>query len=111
MARLLIALDPGAGVEPTELAAAWNADTQAQAAGTARAEEATGEDFFTGVVELVVIPLLVNVASNVASDLVKKLMTKLRAEGQGNEPGLEITEVTTKDGDRVVVVRFGGQSS
>jgi hypothetical protein len=110
MTRLLIALDPDAGVKPSELAAAWNADTEATAAGSARAEETGGEEFFTGVVELVVIPLLVNVASNAVSDLVKKLVARLRPD-QGKTPGLEITEVTTRDGDRVVVVRSGGAVS
>ena len=106
MVRALIALDSGVGVEPAELVAAWNADEQAQAAGTARAEEPGGEEFFTGVVELVVVPLLVNVASTVISDLVKKLVTRLRP-GHDDGPGLEIAEVTTRDGDRVVVVRSG----
>ena len=110
MAQLLIALDPDAGVKPAEVAAAWNADTEAKAAGTARAEERAGEEFFTGVVELVVVPLLVNVASSAVYDLVKRLMTRLRPD-RGKTPGLEITEVTTKDGDRVVVVRAGGASS
>ena len=110
MARLLIALDPAAGVKPDELAAAWNADTEATVAGTARAEETGGEEFFTGVVELVVIPLLVNVASSAVYDLVKRLVTRLRSD-RGKEPGLEITEVTTRDGDRVVVVRSGGAAS
>ncbi len=106
MARLLIALDPDAGVTPAELAAAWNGDTEALAAGTARAEEAGGEEFFTGVLELVVVPLLVNVASNAVSALVGKLVARLRPD-RGDGPGLEITEVTTREGDRVVVVRSG----
>jgi hypothetical protein len=110
MARLLIALDPDAGVKPAELAAAWNADTEATTAGTARTEETGGEEFFTGVVELIVVPLVVNLASSAVSGLVKKLLARLRPD-QGKGQGLEITEVTTRDGDRVVVVRSGGAAS
>jgi hypothetical protein len=110
MTRAVISLDPGVGVKPTELATAWNADMEAQAVGTARAEESGREELFTGVVELVVVPLLVNVASSVVYDLVKKLVARLRP-AQGNGPGLEIAEITTREGDRVVVVRLGRVSS
>lgn len=53
MAQLLITLDRGVEVTP----------------GAARAEAAGGSDFPPGLVELVVVPLLVNVASTVAYDL------------------------------------------
>jgi hypothetical protein len=111
MVRLLIALDPGVGVGPTELAAAWNVDAEAQAAGSARAEETSGEDFFPSLVEFVVIPLLVNVGSNAVYDLLKKLMAKVRPGHHSEQRGLELTEVTTGEGDRLIVVRMGGTPS
>src|ERR1022692_2696508 len=57
MARLLIMLDPGAGVKPADVAAAWNADDEASAAGLARAETASGSEYLPGVMELIAIPL------------------------------------------------------
>jgi hypothetical protein len=111
MARLLIALDPGVGVGPTELAAAWNVDAEAQVAGSARAEETSGSAFFPGVVELVVVPLLVNVGSSVVYDLLKQLMAKVRPRHHSEEQGLEFAEVTTGDGNRLIVVRMGNTPS
>src|SRR5262249_17779305 len=111
MARLLIALDPGSGVGPTELAAAWNVDAEALVAGSARAEETSGGGFFPGLVELVVVPLLVNVGSSVVYDLLKKLTAKLRPVRQSEGRGLEFAEVTTGDGDRLIMIRMGNRSS
>lgn len=111
MAQLLIALDRGVEVRPAELVAAWNADDEAQVAGTARAEAVGGSDFFPGVVELVVIPLLVNVGSGAVYDVLKTLLSKLHPDRHGRRPELEITEVMTRDGDRVIVVRTGAAAS
>ena len=77
MTRLLVAVEPGAGIAPGALAEAWNADGEASAAGTARAEAAGGRDFFSGL-ELVVIPLAVNLASSASYDLLKGLISRLR---------------------------------
>jgi hypothetical protein len=107
MTRILIAIDPDAEVQPIELAAAWNSDTEAQAVGTACAEETSGSDFFLGGVEVVVVSVLVNVGSSAIYDLLKRLVFGLRSDHHGESSGLEITEVTTRDGDRVVVVRTG----
>ena len=110
MARLLIVLDPGAGVTPAELAGAWNADGEAKVAGPARAEAISGGVYLPGVMELIIVPLAVNLASSAVYDLVRKLVIKLRPQRE-EDPSLEVTEVTTRDGDRVVVVRFGGTRS
>ena len=107
MARLLIMLDPGAGVKPADVAAAWNADDEASAAGLARAETASGSEYLPGVMELIAIPLAVNLASSAVYALVRKLVTRLRLQRE-EDPGLEMTEVTIRDGDRLVVVRLGG---
>lgn len=110
MTRLLIILDPGTRVKPIELAAAWNADGEAKVAGLARAETVSEGVYLPGVMELIVVPLAVNLASSVAYDLARKLVTKLRPQREEDQ-ALEVTEVTTRDGDRVVVVRSGGTRS
>jgi hypothetical protein len=80
MGRIVILVDTGAGFGPEALAGAWNADAEAEAAsaGAAVVEPAAGEVFFPGLVELVVVPLAVNVASSAVYDLVKKLAVRLR---------------------------------
>lgn len=107
MARLLVAVDPGAGIVPGELADAWNADSEASAAGTARVEAAAGRDFFPGLVELVIIPLVVNLASSAGYDLLKGLVARLR-RGHEDAPPLEVADVPAGSGDVVIVVRVGG---
>ena len=108
MARLLVAVEPGAGIAPGVLAEAWNADGEASAAGTARVEAAGGRDFFSGL-ELVVIPLAVNLASSASYDLLKGLIARLR-RGQGDAPPLDIADGPAGGGYMVVVVRVGGAS-
>jgi hypothetical protein len=110
MGRIVIVVAPDAGCEPETVAAAWNADAEASAAGTAGTEAAGGDVFFPGLAELVVIPLTVNVASSAAYDLVKKLATRLRPPGK-DEPRVERPEVTAGSGDVIIVIRGGdGQS-
>src|SRR5690349_9945229 len=106
MNRLLVAVDPGAEIAPRVLAEAWNADGEASALGAARVEAAGPGDFFTGLVELVVIPLAVNLASSVSYDLLKGLITRLR-HGRQDAPSVELAEAPAGDGDVVIVVRVG----
>jgi len=106
MGRLVVVLDRGVGVSPAELAAAWAGDAQARAAGVASVDAAAPGDFF-GVLELVVIPLLVNLASGAVTGLVGRLVAKVRPDQPG-QAELEIAEMTRADGDRVVVVRLRG---
>ena len=103
MKRLVLVLGPGMAVSPAELAAAWDGDQEARAAGSATVEAARPGDFF-GVLELVVVPLAVNLASGGITAIVRGLMAKL-APAQLDQPELEITEMTGADGDRVVIVR------
>jgi hypothetical protein len=71
-------------------------------------EAASGRDFFSGL-ELVVIPLAVNLASSASYDLLKGLIARLR-RGQGDAPPLEIADGPAGGGDVVVVVRVEGAS-
>ena len=82
MDRLFVVVAPDTGIAPGALAAAWNADGEASAAGMARVEAAGGRDFFPGLVELVVIPLAVNLASSAGYDLLKGLIARLRPAGR-----------------------------
>jgi hypothetical protein len=106
MGRLVVVLDPSVVVTPADLAAAWDSDEETHSAGTATVETAVPADFF-GVLELVVVPLAVNLATNVITALVGKLMAKLRPE-RPHQPDLEIAEMTRGNGDRIVVVRLHG---
>lgn len=63
-------------------------------------------DFF-GVLELVVVPLLVNLASGAVTGLVGRVVAAVRRDRPG-EPELDIAEVRSAGGDRVVVVRLRG---
>jgi hypothetical protein len=62
--RVLVAVDPAVGVSAGELVAAWEADERARAlgGGSASVEVSPSGQFVPGLVELVLIPLAVNVA-------------------------------------------------
>ena len=104
MARLLVVLDDTVGVSPERFVELWAAEEEAAVLGTATVQTAAGQSFLPGVVELVAIPIVVSVAADLLSDLVRRLVRRGQpAESSGAD--LEITEVTTREGDRVVVVR------
>jgi hypothetical protein len=107
MGQLVVMLDPAVPVAPADLAAAWDRDEEARAAGTATVETAVPGDFL-GVLEIVVVPLAVNLMTNAVTALVGKLMARLRPE-QPDQPDLEIAELTQANGDRVVFVRLQGK--
>jgi hypothetical protein len=104
MSWLFVALDHGVGVEPAGLAAAWNADRDASAIGSANVEVDRGGEFLPTALELVAVPLAVNVASSAVYDLVRRLVRDLR-HGRDSSRTIELTEMTTSAGDWVVVVR------
>jgi hypothetical protein len=107
MGRLVVVLDPGLAVTPADLAAAWDRDEETRAAGVATLETAVPGDFL-GVLDLVVVPLAVNLATNAINALIGKLLATLRPE-RPDQPSLEITEVTRANGDRTVFVRLHGK--
>ena len=71
-------------------------------------ETASGEIFFPGLVELVVIPMAVNFASSAVYDLVKKAAGRPRAEGK-QESEVARPEVTPGGGDVIIVIRGGSE--
>jgi hypothetical protein len=89
------------GITPEELAAVWGADPGSL--GAAAVEPADGQQYLPGLMELITIPLAVNVASNIIYDLIRRLVSGLR-QNPGRDD-FEVVEVTTAQGDRVVVVR------
>ena len=105
MGRIVIVAAPSAGFAPESVAVAWNADAEASAVGMARVEAAKGDHFFPGLVELVVIPLAVNVASSAVYDLVKELAVRLRTTIDADEPRVEQPEVTPGGTDVIIVIR------
>jgi hypothetical protein len=99
---LLVAVDPDVGVTPNQLVTAWRADSEAVSLGAAAVEPTEGQQYLPGLMELITIPLAVNVASNIIYDLLRRLVSQARSN---QEQDLEVMEVTTAQGDRVVVVR------
>jgi hypothetical protein len=120
MSRVVLAVDAGVGITAQEFVVAWGQDEQASAAGPVRAELAGGQVFVPGLVEWVVLPLAVNLASSVLYDVVKRVLGRARS-GKTSEPTepteateateatevseVEVREFTTAAGDRLVVVR------
>jgi hypothetical protein len=105
LARLLVVLDNVVGVTPTQFAQSWAAEDAAAVLGSASVRPAAEGAFLPGLVELVVIPLTVNVASSALYDLVRGLVRRSQPEG-ASAADLAVVEVQTRDGDRVVVVRM-----
>jgi hypothetical protein len=105
MVRLAVVLDRDLGIGVDALAAAWDADDEARHLGPAEVEPAGAGVFQPGLIELVAIPLAVNVASGALYDLLKRLITKLRGAGKASSEELEIVEVETASGHRLIVVR------
>lgn len=101
--RVLVAVDPAIDVAPVELVARWEADDEARELGAAELEPVSGRVFVPGLVELVAIPLVVNVASSALCALVKRLVAG--RSGEDESTGLDVVEVQLRDGDRVIVVR------
>jgi hypothetical protein len=108
VARTLLALDPGLGVSPADMAAGWGADEQASAFGPAVVETARGQAFLPGALELVVLPVAVNLASNLLYDLVRRIVARSRPSGGGGGgggPAFDVVETTNAQGERVLIVR------
>lgn len=102
MGRVLVGLDPALEMSPANLAAGWDADERARAHGAAEQDAAPSGEFFPGLLELVVLPVAVNLASSVLYDLVKRVIRQARPESRE----LELLETTTARGDRLVMVRL-----
>ena len=108
MERLVVAVDRAVGVNPAQLAAAWDEDAEARAAGLAVVEPSRPGEFLGDVLALVVVPLAVNLASSGACALVSRLVGRLR-RGHATDPGaLEVVAAAGASGEMVVVVRVAG---
>lgn len=103
MGRVVLAMDTGVGVTPQQFRAAWGEDAQASAAGAVRVESAGGEVFLPGLVELVVLPSAVNIGSPALYEVVKRVLGRIQGDREVSE--MEIMEVISDSGDRMVVVR------
>jgi hypothetical protein len=101
MARTFVVMDAAVGAGPAEVAAAWEAEPGA--AGDAVVESARGRVMLPGAVDVVVLPVAVNLASSALFELVRRLVD--RARGSGGGPEFEVVESTDGQGNRVLVVR------
>ncbi len=102
MGRLLVALDPGAGVDAAGFVAAWNGDAKAAVAGIA-STESTGPSQFIPGVELVVVPLKAGQAPDAVHDVLKGVLKRLQHDSAKPAEALLSTTPTT-DGDLVAVI-------
>jgi hypothetical protein len=103
--RILIALDADVGLSPSELVAAWDGDAEASALGIAELDASPRDTFFPDIVALVVIPLIVNLASSAVYDHIRRVVSKARRSEPENH-SLELIELTSSDGDRILIVRM-----
>lgn len=92
------------GLSPLEVVASWEADEEARAVSSATVEAARGGEFIPGLVELILIPGAVNLATSALYDLIRRVIRRSRPD-RGELSELELVETTTALGDRVVVVR------
>ena len=72
-----IVIDPSLDVDVATLKAAWERDPKARELGTV---EARASRQFTGVLELVVIPIVVSVASALIVEAIKRLLPAEKKE-------------------------------
>jgi hypothetical protein len=102
--EVLVALDPGVGVDAEVFAHSWLGDEEALGvSGGVSVVPAPAAAFLPGVAELVLLPLAVNVASSALYDVVKRLVASRRAP---SARGLEVVDVLDAEGRRVLVVRL-----
>jgi hypothetical protein len=101
MARTFVVVDPAVGAGPGEVAAAWTAEPGVT--GDAVVESARGRVMLPGAVDVVVLPVAVNLASSALFEVVRRLVDRARASGGG--PEFEVVESTDGQGNRVLVVR------
>lgn len=102
MAQVRVVVDPGVGVGPSDLVNAWVSDPAV--AGGPVVEPAQGRVMLPGVLELLVLPVAVNLASSALCELVRSWVGRARGPA---EPVVEfeVVEATDGQGNRVVVVR------
>jgi hypothetical protein len=108
--RVLMALEPGIGLSATEVVQSWHADEQALAVSPAEIQEVRGGEFLPGLVELILIPGAVNLAVSALYDLIRRVIRRSRPDRR-ELAELELVEVTTAFGDRVVMVRLRQERS
>jgi hypothetical protein len=102
--QALVVVDPATKVSAAEFAEWWCADDAARRLGSAVVKPATTAAYGPEILDLVVIPVAVNLASSVLYDLVKRLIARVRGSRVGTTEW-EITHTVTSDGDPMVVVR------
>lgn len=105
MLRVVLAVDPELGVDGASVVAAWQRDEAAKGIGNATVSHEAPGAFLPGVLELVAIPLAVNLASSVLYDVVIRVIGSLRRE-EDDESALEVVETEGDGGDRIIVVRL-----
>ncbi|WFE26974.1 hypothetical protein O7623_27530 [Solwaraspora sp. WMMD791] len=109
MGRVMVAVDASVGVSPEQFAASWDAEPDTADLGPATLLPVREGTFLPGLTELVVVPMAVNLAAAVIYDLVRRVLARSARRREVTE--VEVVEVTTAAGDRIVVARSRRESS
>ncbi|KJE19996.1 hypothetical protein FF36_05713 [Frankia torreyi] len=109
MARVLLVVDPSVGVSPSDLVKAWTpappvVDGAVVADGAVAVEAVRGRVMLPGVLEVLVLPVAVNLASSALFELVRSWVARARGPA-AQDAEFEVVETTDDQGNRVVVVR------
>lgn len=107
--------EPELEIDPAVFASAWGADEEAARLGEAGVRPAGRGAFGFELVEWVVIPLAVNLASSVVYDVVKRVIAKVRSRAGASAtapaasgvagPEWEVVATVTAEGAPLVIVR------
>jgi hypothetical protein len=96
-----VLLDPSLKLDPADLKAAWDADPEAKKLGSL--EMRPSKQVLTGVVELVVIPLAVEVAAGLITEAIILTIKRLMEEKKTKVPFTVKKEPLDKGQEAVLV--------
>ncbi|HEX3782448.1 MAG TPA: hypothetical protein VHX38_22515, partial [Pseudonocardiaceae bacterium] len=81
MGDAVVVVDPASGISAEQFASWWAADEQARMLGVASVRAVISRAYGAEVLDWVVIPRAVNLASSAVYDMVKRLVTRGRPAG------------------------------
>src|SRR5262249_16388100 len=99
--EILALIGAGLGATPADLKGAWEGDPDAQQVGRLEARPSGRE--FTGLSELIVIPIVVGVSVKVGGDVITEIIKRLLA-AKVKEP-VAVEQQTLPNGQQAIVVQ------
>jgi hypothetical protein len=106
MERIRLVLDPKLGLEPGELAAAWNAEPALVAQATATRGEAEAGSFLDPMLAQGLVTLAVSVTASITSGLVLEFV-KARLQAKGKTVPVVVEQRELPSGERVLITHVG----